>query len=243
VGPYGRVPHLQPVKWSDGWPLMGDHGAPVPCGDTGLPAFDARVTMQDDFRSGIGLNWQWQANPDPAWYSVGKEGLRLFAVRADDLFSAGNFLSELMQARSFEMETRVTLHGGAGDIAGLAMMGYTYHYIALGQGVLRLVRGEAKERGRWADTVVTETTCCTAPYEKDTASLIMRVCDGLVRFYYRDDRGDKTPLGGPCPMTPGGWTGARPGIFALDLGGGAGGYADFRTVSAVYDHEDGGIDT
>ncbi len=31
VGVYGRIPHLQPVRWVDGWPEMGDGGEPCAC--------------------------------------------------------------------------------------------------------------------------------------------------------------------------------------------------------------------
>ncbi|MCQ2311614.1 MAG: hypothetical protein MJZ64_07705 [Paludibacteraceae bacterium] len=29
VGVAGRIVHLQPVTWQDGWPVMGNHGEPV----------------------------------------------------------------------------------------------------------------------------------------------------------------------------------------------------------------------
>ncbi len=78
-GAYGRVVHLQPMRWSGagrgeeagtgGWPLIGDGGAPVavhrkpalPPQPPSAPATD------DDFPGGrYGLQWQWTANPPPS---------------------------------------------------------------------------------------------------------------------------------------------------------------------------------
>ena len=226
VEEYGRVPHLQPVDWSDGWPVMGDHGEPVAGGDTGLPERSCAIPASDDFAEGLGLQWQWQANPRAAWYTETRPGLRLHCAPAGSLFHAGQFLSQLMQCRDFDMDLSLRLHAQAGDRAGIGMMGYTYHYLAVDGARVCLVRGEVREISRWEEEQVTETVLAEADWPEEAALLRMRVRNGQVSFAFGPDAEHLTPLGGSYPMTCGGWTGARPGIFAMNTAHHWGGWAD-----------------
>ncbi len=230
VDVYGRVPHLEPVDWSDGWPVMGNGGVPVPGGDTLLAPFEAAVPTSDDFVNGLGLQWQWQANPNAAWYAEKKPGLRLYAAPAENLFHAGQFLSQLMQARDFDMDASFRPHLGPGDRTGLGMMGYTYHYQALEEGKIILVEGKAKEISRFEKERVTETTLAEAPWQGTEVRMRMRVRQGKVSFYYGQDPMDLRPLGGTYGLACGGWTGARPGLFAFNGLGRWGGWADVEAV-------------
>lgn len=77
-GPYGRMPHLQPVRWEDGWPLMGvDHdgngvGEPVEVWRKPVAGAEVRVpATSDDFASPrLGQQWQWNANHEQDWFSL-----------------------------------------------------------------------------------------------------------------------------------------------------------------------------
>lgn len=69
---YGRVPHLQPVRWVDDWPEMGvdidGDGIGEPVAEYTAPAAfqesPCRIYTSDSFSSDqLGLQWQWQANP------------------------------------------------------------------------------------------------------------------------------------------------------------------------------------
>ena len=227
---YGRITHLQPVDWSDGWPVMGKKGSPSPGGQIDLPPFSAKIPTSDDFQKGLGIQWQWQANPDPDWYTELKPGLRLYAAPAESLFHAGNFLSQLMQSHDFDMDARFKIHPRDGDMAGLGMMGYTYYYIALSQGKVNLKTGKATEISRWVKEQVTETLLSQALWPSAEILLRMRVRRGNVSFFYGDGPHSLLPLGGEYPMACGGWTGARPGLFALNTLGCRGGFADVSYV-------------
>ena len=221
VGPYGRIPHLQPVDWSDGWPVMGKQGTPVPGGDTGLLAVPLSIPLSDCFESGISPVWQWQANPDRAWYTLRNPGLRLHALPAGRLYDAGQFLSRLMLFRDFDLDVSFSAALGSGGIAGAGIMGRTWYYAALGNGAVRLVRGTAEEPER-------QLLCLE--YKKTELTLRMCVRNGFVSFLFGSGPSDLRPLGDSLPMAAGGWTGARPGIFCLGRGNEPAGYADFHSV-------------
>ncbi len=228
VGVYGRVPHLQPVRWVDGWPEMGDHGQPVPsgeCPDTGRVGED-NPSMSDEFEGSMSLEWQWQANPNAAWYRLKDKGLRLYAVPSDSLFHAGQFLSQLMQHINFDMDIRLTLHGEAGDRAGIGIMGYRYAYLALEEGRLALYRGAAQEINRRERERVAEIDVHEVPWLLGSAYLRLSVRNGEYSFFYGTNQDDLLPLGRGINMSPGGWVGARPGIFCMNTLGAWGGYAD-----------------
>ncbi len=217
VGPYGRVPHLQPVDWQDGWPVMGDHGTPVSGGETGLPACPLSVPLSDSFEFSIGPAWQWQANPDPSWSALLHPGLRLFAAPAKRLYEAGHFLSRLMTCRDFDMDVRLSVPYLGPAAAGAGIMGKAYVFAALKDGMARLVRGGAE---------TPEREILALPYRKTELTLRLQVRDGTVSFMFGPDPDALEPLGTSFPMVPGGWTGARPGFFCT----GSGGYADVRSV-------------
>lgn len=237
VGAYGRVPHLQPVMWVQGWPMMGRDGFPVLSGEVAEAAEEgaANPMMSDDFGKGLSLQWQWQANPNPAWYSLTKDGLRLHAWPADSLFSAGHFLSQLMQHFAFDADVGLTLHGQAGDRAGLAMMGYDYSYAMLEAGKVSLVRGWAEGGSRWEPEKVVESTECSIPWREAAVILRLSVRNGRYAFFCGTNENQLAPLGAWRAMSPGGWTSARPGIFCLTQHKTPGGWADFRyfRVTAV----------
>ena len=64
-GAYGRVVYLQPVDWSSGWPMMGNHGEPYTKYRKPKSSSNTIVNPQesDEFNDGIlGKQWQWHAN-------------------------------------------------------------------------------------------------------------------------------------------------------------------------------------
>ncbi len=227
MGAYGRITHLQPVKWVDGWPEMGERGQPVLTGDAPDVEGDrrARPDMSDDFHGGMSMQWQWQANPNPDWREFTGGGLRLRAFPADSLFMAGQFLSQLMQSYNFDMDVLVRASMSPGDRAGLAAMGCEYGYIALERDSIVFARGIARN-----DEIADEQTVESVGWPTGEALLRLSVRNGLYRFYYGENADSLKPLGGESALSAGGWVGARPGIFCMNLSGVRGGYADFEYV-------------
>ncbi len=93
-GAVGRIPYLVPVKWEDGWPVLGENGK-VPT-TLALPASEGLISgiaASDDFKrkkkqAALPLVWQWNHNPDNSLWSVkARKGyLRLTTGRIDTNF-------------------------------------------------------------------------------------------------------------------------------------------------------------
>ncbi|MDF3069063.1 MAG: glycoside hydrolase family 43 [Polyangiaceae bacterium] len=109
----------------------------------------------DDFESPeLGRQWQWHANHEPHWFSLGARPrpLRLFArpVLNGDLADTPNLLLQKLPARAFTVTTTVEL-AGHGERAGLVVMGKSHAALAvqrsLGQQLLTLSINNARLRG------------------------------------------------------------------------------------------------
>ncbi|SHM72381.1 glycoside hydrolase 43 family protein [Mucilaginibacter sp. OK098] len=102
-GSVGRIPYLVPVKWVDGWPVLGTNGKVLDTLD--LPASKGLIpgiVASDEFTRKKGeralpLVWQWNHNPDNSLWSVtARKGyLRLTTGRIDtDFVMARNSLTQ-----------------------------------------------------------------------------------------------------------------------------------------------------
>lgn len=140
-GAYGRIVHLQPMRWVDDWPIIGEDpegdgtGRPVdrwkaPATGTGIAAAANAGPL------GIGLEWQYPAVPSPYWHFAMQGGdIRLFSVQqAEDwrnLSDTPNMLMQKFSAESFEITAKLTFMPnpelkGKGETAGMAVMGLDY---------------------------------------------------------------------------------------------------------------------
>lgn len=153
-GPYGRVVHLQPMKWNeDGWPVIGEDkdgdGRGVPVKKYRKPGVGATYSKanpaeSDDFNSvDLGLQWQWKANPQPLWYfcDAANSQLRLFSHQtpgAKTLYDCANLLLQKFPSENFIATAKVQFtpnqkngENRVGERAGLIIEGYDYGTIAL----------------------------------------------------------------------------------------------------------------
>ena len=102
-GGVGRVLTLSPVRWIDGWPMLGDENGKVP--DVVRPYKlgqpETAIVKSDDFSSEkLGLHWQWNHNPiNTAWSLTERPGfLRLKTNRVvPNLYLAPNTLTQRME--------------------------------------------------------------------------------------------------------------------------------------------------
>lgn len=90
VGVYGRIVHLQPLRWHDDWPVIGEDkdadgcGQPVKkCLRPNLPLAEGYPAESDEFTSStLGLQWQWATKHLASWYFCDAQNgiLRLYSV-------------------------------------------------------------------------------------------------------------------------------------------------------------------
>lgn len=242
VGTMGRITHLQPVTWVDGWPVMGAAEEPVEAFD--LPAKNmphyAILTCDDFAGEKLGLQWQWQANPQARFYEMAKPGLRLFCLanpeRESLLWYAPNALTQIPQSPDLTATAKVTLRGEKdGDLAAIGFIGHRYAYCALERtnrgNVLRVYTGKAtdiQQAGQAEEQLAWEL-----PWEADTAYLRVTLTGGQTyRFYYSADGESYQPIGDALPLEKATWTGAKLCLWCANRKNteslGCGEYAWFR---------------
>lgn len=244
---YGRVVHLQPMTWRDGWPVIGidregkGSGEPVMTYRPPL-ATDARMVMppaSDAFSApALGLQWQWNANWRPEWYSLSARGgwLRLNAMHdaagARNLWHAPALLLQKLPAERFTVETR--LDGAAlaeGGKAGLLMYGMDYRWIGVRRtaGKLALVLAGCHQ----ANKSCVEQDDATLPLTGDVVHLRMTVAaSGVTRFAYSLDGVTQHDIGQPFTAAMGRWVGAQMGLFSIAPVADAG-HADFDDFRVI----------
>jgi beta-xylosidase/acetyl esterase/lipase len=236
---YGRVVHLQPMRWHDGWPVIGEdlegHGVGQPVAIHAKPIVHAAEpggpATSDEFTSTTpGLQWQWNANWDSRWFSLserpGQLRLRTQPAAAPNLRSLPSLLTQKLPAASFVVNTVVELNGASeGDRAGLILLGQTYAWLGVrqtpdgGQIVLAACTEPAAEC-REQDTVLAQ-----AP--KGPVYLRMRVREGgVATFSYSTDDVRFVGVARPFTASMGRWVGAQMGMFSTGAAG-SGATADF----------------
>lgn len=128
-GAVGRVPILQPMKWVDGWPILGDNTVPVKELNINLASNgEDHVWANDEFNyksnSDLDLVWQWNHKPiNTDWSVTTRKGwLRLTTSQlATNLFDARNTLTQRTVGPRCISETLLDASGmKTGDKAGLA---------------------------------------------------------------------------------------------------------------------------
>ena len=93
-GSVGRIPYLVPMKWEDGWPVLGINGKvpealELPPSKGLIPGIVANDEFDRKKRDKpLPLVWQWNHNPDNSLWSVtARKGfLRLVTGRRDSFF-------------------------------------------------------------------------------------------------------------------------------------------------------------
>jgi len=226
AGIYGRIVHLQPVHWENGWPLMGKDGEPMSrhVKPVNIPDLTMMAPQtNDEFASPkLGLQWQWNANHFDDWYSLTARlgWLRLFPQETVYSFPAQpNLLLQKFPARSFGIETVLELNARQlGEEAGLVVTGETAVMFGLhfdGAKYNLVLRGN-EELGRHIAVI------------SHSVKLHLEVrAGGLFKFSYATD-GEFISVAQTFQATKGKWIGAKMGLYATkNLQQISSGWADF----------------
>lgn len=235
-GAVGRIPYLVPVKWEDGWPILGENGK-VPM-SLDLPPSQGlipRIVASDDFERTPGeadlpLVWQWNHNPQNDHWSVKeREGyLRLTTDRVDPSFlDTRNSLTQRTIGPQSSGSTRIELSGMKnGDYAGLGLLQKNYGFVGV-----KMV-GDTKHivmvNGTAEEAVKVESLPLAQEEIYLKAAADFKDLKDTARFFYSLDGEQWEPIGNPLKMsyTLPHFMGYRFALFNLATKE-AGGYVDF----------------
>ncbi|MEU6119391.1 family 43 glycosylhydrolase [Streptomyces sp. NPDC047117] len=220
-GAYGRVGHLQPMRWdAGGWPVLGEDGNPVRAHRKPAlpPQRPSAPATDDDFPGGrFGRQWQWTANPEDGWAPRHSgDGLRLTCVRAadaHDLRRLPHVLTQRLPARPATVEVALCLESGEpGTKAGLAVLGDAFSWIGLERGTdgtVRLVH-------RFAESVAEgeRDAAYSVPAPDGQARLRITIGPEARCRFAADTGAGWTPYGQVFAALPWRWVGALLGLFA-----------------------------
>ena len=241
---YGRVVHLQPMRWVNGWPVIGETSENASRGQPVFRHQKPKVAAQpiaapvsdDDFADRISLAWQFGSNPSADWMSVESGWLRLKSVTgSQDLYENGAILSQKLPATSFTATTLMRPEfKREGERAGISVHGTNFAWIGVEQGKagLQLVQ-VTKDKSIpgspiseyagpklltdkvWLRMQVKPTTVEVPPPDFSPYwPSMLRETHMHVVFSYSLDGIMFTPLGLPFQSRPGRWVGAQIGLFA-----------------------------
>jgi beta-xylosidase len=224
---YGRIVHLQPMKWINDWPVIGidkdgdSKGEPVliykkPNVGKIYPVITPADS--DEFNTPqLGLQWQWQANPKEGWAFPTPQGLlRMFSVYKPDsinnLWNMPNILGQKLPAQEFTATIKVVFKPQhENERFGFVVLGSDYGLIAL----------QKKKDGIY----ITYNECPDAEKKKDeTEKTNIKVAGNdmylqikvnsraTATFNFSEDGKTFKEVGGPFIIKPGRWVGARIGM-------------------------------
>lgn len=145
VGAYGRLVHLQPMKWINGWPVIGNDPDGDGCGEPVLTnkkpnvgqTYPICTPQEDDEFDSLVLQpqWQWHANFNEKWiYPNAKEGfIRLYSYPVSNdcknLWDVTNLLLQKTPAPNFTATLKLSFSPTQkyiGERTGLVVMGRDY---------------------------------------------------------------------------------------------------------------------
>ncbi len=243
-GAYGRVVHLQPVQWANGWPVMGAAKSGSLCGEPVTTYRKPNVggtfpvenpAESDEFNTvSLGKQWQWPANYDQTFGQPTPNGFfRLYTSRMEkqsvSLWNVPNMLLQKTPADEFTATAKVSFAAKKeGQFGGLVMMGLDYSALIVKRvgdkfQLQQLVCAKA-DKGK-AETA--KTLAELKPTRSDKIQynpalymdiyLRLTVAKGAkMTFAYSTDGKKFKPVGDEFQMREGKWIGAKFGFVAAE---------------------------
>ena len=243
----GRTVCLMPMTWEDGWPMVGLKGnlgrAPrtwyKPDTKSGIygageepQPMRAPYEHSDNFDGKtLGRVWQWNHNPDDKMWSLKGGKLRIQAQPAEQLMWARNSLTQRVIGPKSITTVELSVKGlKDGDVAGLGNINIPCSWI-----------GVVKD-GK------TLTLRCFEQLNNDTIDVPVNLNSGKIwlrsigeydddqaQYAYSLDGKEFKTLGRMMPLSYQLTTfqGSRHALFAFNVKGGKGGYAEFDNFTVI----------
>ena len=253
-GLYGRVVHLNPMEWVDGWPVIGEDKDGDGCGTPILqgkkPKTDGVYSVaspqeSDEFNTHIwGLQWEWHANYQDVFGFPSEMGYaRIYShILSEDFrnfWEVPNLLLQKFPAEAFTVTAKLKVSAKAnGQTSGLIIMGEDYCRIGLEKQedhflLKQILCHDAEAGGKEEETQVT-ALCPTRVYEAGVLpnaelEIYLRVkvtVGGKCRFAYSLDGKKFSAIPHTFQARQGKWIGAKVGLFSVAPYGAERGWLD-----------------
>ncbi|TCC88609.1 glycosyl hydrolase 43 family protein [Pedobacter frigiditerrae] len=230
---FGRIAHLQPGKWlTNDWPVIGMDDDGDGCGspvktfkkpNVGKTYPVTKPQTSDDFNSAkLGLQWQWQANSNPSWYSLSAKpgSIRLFAANSPtelgNLWYAGNLLLQKVSAPEQTFTTKLFFNpSDESEMAGITVFGQYYTFLCLRQ-IKSQLRLSLVESGFKADGFVPKELFGVAIKQNQVWLKGHIYADQTCSYSYSLNGKDFTEIPQRLKITKGRWVGAKIGIACVN---------------------------
>lgn len=217
--PLGRVVHLQPMHWENGWPVIGVDldrngiGEPVHVWQKPIQS-TAIYTPQteDDFSaSTLSLQWQFNHNPvDRAWSLSSNPGnLTLQALQSPSFRLAHNTLTQKIMGYSSEATVAMDFSEIAdGQHCGLACMGKENKLLG--------IRMHDGKKSIYISNDTTETDIVSITGNMIYLRVSINIENKVFQFSYSTNNIDFTPCGDPFLIRFGFWKGGRLALYCYN---------------------------
>ena len=253
-GAYGRVLHLNPMKWVNDWPVIGVDKDGDGCGDPvsryRKPKTDKTYPIEtpvesDEFDTRkLGLQWEWHANyQDVFGFTTNMGYARIYGHELSSHFKnfweVPNLLMQKFPAEEFTATAKLKVSAkDDGQLSGLIIMGWDYSWIGVEKQEEKFLLKQAvckdAEQGNLEQV---STLAVLEPSRKFEAGLFpnyereiyIRVRVGkeaYCRFSYSLDGKKFTEAGTLFKARQGKWIGAKVGMFSVTPHGKERGWLD-----------------
>lgn len=253
-GAYGRVLHLNPMKWVNDWPVIGVDKDGDGCGDPvsryRKPKTDKTYPIEtpvesDEFDTRkLGLQWEWHANyQDVFGFTTNMGYVRIYGHELSPHFKnfweVPNLLMQKFPAEEFTATAKLKVSAkDDGQLSGLIIMGWDYSWIGVEKQEEKFLLKQAvckdAEQGNLEQV---STLAVLEPSRKFEAGLFpnyereiyIRVHVGkgaYCRFSYSLDGKKFTEAGTLFKARQGKWIGAKVGMFSVTPHGKERGWVD-----------------
>ena len=253
-GAYGRVLHLNPMKWVNDWPVIGVDKDGDGCGDPvsryRKPKTDKTYPIEtpvesDEFDTRkLGLQWEWHANyQDVFGFTTNMGYARIYGDELSPHFKnfweVPNLLMQKFPAEEFTATAKLKVSAkDDGQLSGLIIMGWDYSWIGVEkQGEKFLLKQAVCKDAEQGNLEQVSTLAVLEPSRKFEAGLFpnyereiyirVHVDKGAYcRFSYSLDGKKFTEAGTLFKARQGKWIGAKVGMFSVTPHGKERGWLD-----------------
>lgn len=253
-GAYGRVLHLNPMKWINDWPVIGVDKDGDGCGDPvsryRKPKTDKTYPIEtpvesDEFDTRkLGLQWEWHANyQDVFGFTTNMGYARIYGHELSPHFKnfweVSNLLMQKFPAEEFTATAKLKVSAkDDGQLSGLIIMGWDYSWIGVEkQGEKFLLKQAVCKDAEQGNLEQVSTLAVLEPSRKFEAGLFpnyereiyirVHVDKGAYcRFSYSLDGKKFTEAGTLFKARQGKWIGAKVGMFSVTPHGKERGWLD-----------------